>query len=98
MASDRVRRDLTSIRPDVIDAQVCSWTESPDGRFIIDTLPGGIVFACGDSGQGFKFSALMGLVLADLATGGTADTDVATFGLSRFAAGFESASPYVLGQ
>jgi sarcosine oxidase len=98
MAVDRVRRDLTSIRPDVIDAQVCSWTESPDGRFIIDTLPGGIVFACGDSGQGFKFSALMGLVLADLATGGAADPDVATFGLSRFAAGFESASPPALGR
>ena len=84
-ASDRVRRDLTSIRPEVVDAQVCSWTESPDHRFVIDVLPGGITLACGDSGEGFKFSALMGIVLADLATGGTPDADIAAFGLGRFA-------------
>jgi sarcosine oxidase len=85
MAIDRVRRDLTSLDPTVVDAQVCSWTESPDGRFVIDTLPGGIVLACGDSGEGFKFSALMGIVLADLAEGMAPDADIATFGLGRFA-------------
>lgn len=84
MAAERVRRDLTSIRPEVVDAQVCSWTESPDHRFVIDVLPGGITLACGDSGEGFKFSALMGIVLADLATGAVPDADVATFGLGRF--------------
>jgi sarcosine oxidase len=97
MAADRVRRDLTAIRADVVDAQVCSWTMSPDHRFVIDVLPGGIVIACGDSGEGFKFSALMGLVLADLATGSAPDADIATFGLSRFATASESASPPVLG-
>jgi glycine/D-amino acid oxidase-like deaminating enzyme len=85
MAINRVRRDLTSLDPTVVDAQVCSWTESPDGRFVIDTLPGGIVLACGDSGEGFKFSALMGIVLADLAEGMAPDADIATFGLGRFA-------------
>lgn len=49
------------VRPAPLDAQVCSWTESPARRFVLDTLPGGIVVACGDSGEGFKFSALMGL-------------------------------------
>jgi sarcosine oxidase len=79
-----VRRDLTGVRPQPLDAQVCSWTESPDGRFVLDTLPGGVVLACGDSGEGFKFSALMGLVLADLAEGRTPDADVAAFSLARF--------------
>jgi glycine/D-amino acid oxidase-like deaminating enzyme len=97
MAVDRVRRDLTAIRPEVVDAQVCSWTESPDHRFVIDVLPGGITIACGDSGEGFKFSALMGLVLADLATGANADPDVASFGLHRFAEPVESAASHVLG-
>ena len=97
LAADRVRRDLPSLRAVVIDATVCSWTESPDHRFVIDTLPGGIVIACGDSGEGFKFSALMGLVLADLATGGTADADVATFGLARFAAAAPPTGRPVLG-
>jgi sarcosine oxidase len=81
-----VRRDLTGVPPQPLDAQVCSWTESPDGRFVLDTLDGGIVLACGDSGEGFKFSALMGLVLADLAEGRPPDADVAGFALARFAA------------
>lgn len=84
--TDRVRRDFTGVPPTPLDAQVCSWTMSPDGRFVIDTLPGGVVVACGDSGEGFKFSALMGLVLADLAEGRPPDPDVATFGLARFGA------------
>jgi sarcosine oxidase len=84
--TERVRRDLTGVPPHPLDAQVCSWTESPDGRFVLDTLPGGIVLACGDSGEGFKFSALMGLVLADLAEGRSPDADVAGFSLRRFAA------------
>ena len=68
-----------------LDAQVHSWTASPDRRFVLDALPGGVVLACGDSGEGFKFSALMGPLLADLAEGRTPDADVASFGLARFA-------------
>ncbi|TRW47330.1 FAD-dependent oxidoreductase [Georgenia yuyongxinii] len=83
----RVRRDLTALAPNALDAQVCSWTLSPDGRFVLDTLPGGVVVACGDSGEGFKFSALMGTVLADLAEGRTPDDDVASFSLARFTDG-----------
>jgi sarcosine oxidase len=82
--TERVRRDLTGVPAVPLDAQICSWTASPDRRFVIDTLPGGIVLACGDSGEGFKFSALMGLVLADLAEGRAPDADVARFGLARF--------------
>jgi glycine/D-amino acid oxidase-like deaminating enzyme len=93
LVADRVRRDLTALDPTVVDAQVCSWTDSPDGRFVIDTLPGGIALACGDSGQGFKFSALMGIVLADLAEGGSPDADVAAFGLGRFRAAAEFSPP-----
>ena len=93
----RVRRDLTAVPPRPLDAQVCSWTDSPDGRFVIDVLADGVVLACGDSGEGFKFSALMGEVLADLAEGGSPDADVATFGLARFAGGIEPVD-HVLGR
>ena len=69
-------------------SQVCAWTDSPDGRFVLDrVLDDRVVIACGDSGEGFKFAALMGEVLADLAEGATPDPDVASFGLARFAAG-----------
>lgn len=81
---ERVRRDFPGIVPTALDAAVCSWTASPDGRFVVDALDGGVVIACGDSGSGFKFSAVMGLILADLAEGRPADSDVATLGLARF--------------
>ena len=82
---ERVRLDLAGVPAVPLDAQVHAWTGSPDGRFVLDTLPGGIVLACGDSGEGFKFSALMGPLLADLAEGRTPEPDVAAFGLARFA-------------
>jgi len=99
MISERVVRNFVDLDPTVLDAQVCSWTDSPDGRFVIDTLAEGrIVLACGDSGEGFKFSALMGLVLADLVEGAPEDADIVPFGLLRFAAGEPEPRPHVLGR
>ncbi|WP_447924541.1 NAD(P)/FAD-dependent oxidoreductase [Georgenia muralis] len=94
---ERVRRDLPVLTPVARDAQACSWTTSPDGRFVVDTLPGGVVVACGDSGEGFKFSALMGLVLADLAEGRSPDADVAAFSLARLD-GLAPVTTHVLGR
>jgi sarcosine oxidase len=57
-----------------------------------------VVLAAGDSGEGFKFSALMGLVLADLAEGLPVDPDIAPFGLARFAGDGALHGPHVLGR
>ena len=66
-------------------AQVCTWTDSPDGEFVIDRIHDGrVVIACGDTGHGFKFSALAGTWLADLVEGPTSDPDLARFSLARF--------------
>jgi glycine/D-amino acid oxidase-like deaminating enzyme len=81
---ERVRRDFPGITPHALDAAVCSWTASPDGRFVVDRLEGDVVIACGDSGAGFKYSAVMGIILADLVEGVPADPDVASLGLARF--------------
>ncbi len=82
----RVARDFAALQPSVRWSQVCSWTDSPDGRFVVDALHDGrVVLACGDSGEGFKFSALLGEVLADRVEGLAPDADLATFGLARFA-------------
>ena len=92
---------LLSSNETVHSAQVCSWTDSPDGRFVVDALAGGrVVVAAGCSGEGFKFSALMGIVLADLAQGKEADEDVASFGLKRFEriSEKETAGRHVLGR
>lgn len=81
----RVARDFAALQPRALSSQVCSWTMSPDGRFVIDRLAdASVVLACGDGGTGFKFSALMGELLADLAEGVRPDPDVATFSLARF--------------
>lgn len=83
----RAARMLDGITAEVLDVQACPWTLSPDNRFIIDTLPNGIVVAGGDCGEGFKFTALMGEILADRAEGRRVDDDVASFSLARFAGG-----------
>jgi glycine/D-amino acid oxidase-like deaminating enzyme len=88
----RVAADLSQagslVEAVALSSQVCSWTDSPDGRFVLDRiLDDRVVLACGDSGEGFKFSALMGEILADLAEGTAPDADVASFGLSRFQTG-----------
>ena len=82
----RVARDFAALVPHVTSSQVCSWTDAPDGRFIIDASHGGrVVLACGDSGEGFKFSALFGELLADRVEGLAPDADIATFGRQRLA-------------
>jgi sarcosine oxidase len=79
----RVERDLTSIVAVPGEQQVCSWTDSPDGDFVIDRLSDRVTVACGDSGEGFKFSALVGEHVADLVEG-RADPELAEqWGVAR---------------
>ena len=51
----------------------CMYTNTPDRHFVIDRHPrhDRVVYACGFSGHGFKFSSAVGEILADLALGGT---------------------------
>jgi sarcosine oxidase len=91
---ERARRDLTFLVPRAVDAQLCTWTDSPDGRFLVDRLDH-VVLASGDSGEGFKYSALMGEVLADLAEGRRPDEDVAALSLARFGQGAFPAGEWV---
>jgi sarcosine oxidase len=84
--SARIARDLPRLDPVVRGIDVCSWTESPDLRFVIDRIcDGRVVIAAGDSGEGFKFSALFGELLADLAEGRELDPELSDFDLARFA-------------
>jgi sarcosine oxidase len=55
--------------------EVCLYTVAPDDRFHVDFLPGrsDVIVASPCSGHGFKFSCLIGRVLADLATTGTTE-------------------------
>ncbi len=63
---------LPQFRPEAVASALCFYTMTPDENFIVDRFPGaGRTFvACGLSGHGFKFSPVLGEVLADLATQG----------------------------
>ena len=52
--------------------ETCLYTVAPDEHFVIDFLPGraDVIVASPCSGHGFKFSCLIGKVLAELATTG----------------------------
>jgi glycine/D-amino acid oxidase-like deaminating enzyme len=65
---------------------VCFYTMSPDGHFIVDHHPEHpqVVFAAGLSGHGFKFTCVLGEVLADLATEGKTQLPAQFLGLGRF--------------
>ena len=64
----------------------CIYTRTPDQDFILDAMPGHpqILLASPCSGHGFKFSILIGQILADLALTGSTDHDISRFQLARF--------------
>ncbi|WP_205761111.1 NAD(P)/FAD-dependent oxidoreductase [Arthrobacter mobilis] len=96
---ERVRANLTSLDPDGLDAQVCVWTDTPDGQFIIDSPIPGVVVACGDAGEGFKYSALMGIIAADLAENKQPEADISPYRMSRFEQhGVDWGAPTALGR
>ena len=54
------------------DAKVCMYTNTPDANFIVDRLADhpNVVVASACSGHGFKFSSVIGEILADLVLDG----------------------------
>jgi sarcosine oxidase len=68
-------------------ALTCMYTNTPDRHFIVDrhpAYPERVVYACGFSGHGFKFAAVIGEVLADLAMEGTTRHEVGFLSARRF--------------
>ena len=66
-------------------SKVCIYDMPPDKEFIVDVLPGDprITVAIGGSGHAGKFGALLGEVVADLATTGSTHRPVAVFRADR---------------
>src|SRR5436309_1471127 len=73
---DRVRAWLRRRMPlangERRDAKVCMYTNTPDANFIVDRLADhpNVVVASACSGHGFKFSSVIGEILADLVLDG----------------------------
>jgi sarcosine oxidase len=70
-----------------VKTATCLYTVTPDYRFVIDRHPEyeNVIIASPCSGHGFKHSAAIGEVLAELVTERRSRIDVSRFGLERFA-------------
>jgi sarcosine oxidase len=70
-----------------IKSAVCLYTVTPDFGFVIDWLPGSnrVLIASACSGHGFKHSASIGEILAELTTSGHTRFDLAPLRFARFA-------------
>lgn len=62
------RQWLPGVDADSFEAISCTYTTTPDEDFILDRV-GPVVIGAGFSGHGFKFTPVIGRILADLATG-----------------------------
>lgn len=87
---ERIAEFLKIGTPDVdprpVRHSICLYTNSPDGHFLIDRLPGreNVVFGAGFSGHGFKFTGVLGEALADMALDGRTALPVEFLSLARF--------------
>ena len=79
-------RYLPQANGPALSLKTCMFTMTPDEHFIIDTLPempqAVVVSPC--SGHGFKFSAVVGEIAADLALDGGTSHDISMFSIDRF--------------
>jgi sarcosine oxidase len=83
------KEHLPGVDGPVRRAAVCLYTLTPDRHFVIDLHPEhpNVALAAGFSGHGFKFAAVVGEILADLAETGRTDLPLEMFRLGRFAGG-----------
>ena len=67
-----LRRRMPLANGERLDAKVCMYTNTPDAHFIVDHLADhpNVVVASACSGHGFKFSSVIGEILADLVLDG----------------------------
>lgn len=86
MYQEHVKGRLAGVTPRVAQAAACLYTVTPDRRFIIDRHPEQdrvyVISAC--SGHGFKHSAGIGNVVAEMMTEGRSSINLAPFSISRF--------------
>jgi len=80
------RRFIPSLDGPVSAAATCMYTLTPDEHFVVSLHPKHpqVAIAAGFSGHGFKFTSVMGEILADLATTGSTRYPIALFSPGRF--------------
>jgi sarcosine oxidase len=84
-----LRRRMPLANGERRDAKVCMYTNTPDGHFIVDRLAGdpNVVVASACSGHGFKFSSVIGEILADLVLDGATRHPISFLSADRLVRG-----------
>ena len=82
----QIRRFVPDLEGEVLDSVVCMYTNTPDLKFILDHHPmyPNVIIGSACSGHGFKFSAVIGEILSDLAIEGSSRLDLDKFKINRF--------------
>jgi sarcosine oxidase len=77
---------LPGVTTEMTDHTVCLYTLTPDEFFVVDHHPrhANVVFAAGLSGHGFKFTPVLGKVLADLVLDGETELPIGFLSVGRF--------------
>ncbi len=80
-----IAKRFTDVSDHCLKASVCMLTFTDDANFVIDSLPGypQIIVASPCSGGGFKHSAAIGQILAELSLTGKTSLDIEPFSLKR---------------
>lgn len=90
---EALRQGLRAFFPDadgdLLALRACMFTNTPDEHFIIDRLAHmpEVIVASPCSGHGFKFSSVIGEILASLAIEGRSTFDLSLFSIARLGAG-----------
>ncbi len=82
---EQMERYVPDLNGKLLNSSVCMYTDTPDLHFLIDFHPGhkNILLISPCSGHGFKFSAVMGEIVADMVTEGKSKFDLSNFGVER---------------
>jgi sarcosine oxidase len=78
-------RHLPTANGELVTSAVCYYTNTPDFHFVLDrhVAHDRVVVASVCSGHGFKFSAVVGEIVADLVEGAKPAFDLSMFRMSR---------------
>ena len=82
-----IQPHVAGVSETCLKAVTCLYTVTPDHHFVIDVHPDfpQVILASPCSGHGFKHSAAIGEVLAQLVTRGHSEIDIGKFSFQRFA-------------
>ncbi len=83
-----VSRYLPGLGPEPVRSSVCTYTNTPDGHFLVDRHPqhDAVVLVSPCSGHGFKFASVLGELVADLVENVNVHGMLAPFAAGRYSA------------